>query len=69
VINSSVSGQGSLEIFNMFGQKIQTIYQGHVFAGVSQSFEYAPPAVNQSGLIYILKVGDKQTSGKVLRLQ
>jgi hypothetical protein len=68
VISSPVSGQASLEVYNMFGQKIQTIFTGHVFAGVDRMVEYNASATLKTELIYILKVGDKQTSGKVLKL-
>ena len=33
VVNSPDAGNGSLEIYNMLGQRVQTVYQGHINAG------------------------------------
>jgi hypothetical protein len=32
-INSPASGNGSLEVYNIMGQKVKTVYQGHLNAG------------------------------------
>jgi hypothetical protein len=67
VVNSAQAGNGSLEIYNMLGQKIKTVYQGHINSG-NQNFELTVPKKQQSTLIYILRVGDKQVNGKLLQL-
>jgi len=69
VIQSTMSGQGVLEVYNTLGQKVQVVYQGMIFAGRGQTIEYKVPAFNRTNLIYILKVGDKQVTGKLLHLQ
>jgi hypothetical protein len=69
VIESPVSGQGSLDVYNMLGQKLQTVYSGYIFAGRGQSVEYKVPAFNRTNLVYILRVGDQQVTGKLLRLE
>ena len=69
VIQSPVSGQGSLEVYNLLGQKLQTVYQGFIFAGRGQVVEYKVPVFNRTNLIYILKVGGQQVTGKLLRLE
>jgi hypothetical protein len=69
LINSPVSGQGSLTIYNQFGNKVQTVVTGQVYAGVNQTFEYTPPAIYKGSLFYVLRVGNKETSGKVLKLE
>lgn len=68
VVNSSEQGNGSLEIYDLLGQKVKTIYQGHVNAG-NQVFEMSMPVKQQSTLIYILKVGEKQVTGKLLQIE
>ena len=66
VIESPVSGQGSLEVFNLLGQKLETVYQGYIMAGRGQTVEYNVPLTNRTTLIYLLKVGDQQVTGKLL---
>lgn len=67
VVNAPVSGKGTLEVYNSLGQKIKTIYQGTINKG-TQNFELRLPVRQQANLIYVLRVGDKQLSGKVLQL-
>jgi hypothetical protein len=67
VVNSSVAGNGSLEVYDMLGQKIKTIYQGHINKG-DQAFELSMPVKQQTPIIYIFRVGGKQVTGKLLQL-
>jgi hypothetical protein len=65
VINSEESGQGRLELFNMLGQKVKTVYQGNIAVGV-QNYEVSVPAQHRSTLIYIMTLNGKQFTGKLL---
>jgi hypothetical protein len=65
-IESPVSGQGTLELFNMLGQKVQTVYQGYLEAGRTYDVDYRVPAINRQNLIYILRVGDQRVTGKLI---
>jgi hypothetical protein len=67
VVNSPDAGNGSLEIYNLLGQKVKTVYQGHINSG-DQSFELTIPKKQQATLIYIFRVGNKQVTGKLLQL-
>jgi hypothetical protein len=67
-IKSPVSGQGTLEVYDMLGQKVRTIYQGSIQKGV-QSFEYVVPGAQRANLIYIFRVGTYKVSGKLLNLR
>lgn len=67
VVTSAVAGQGSLEVFNMLGQRVKTVYQGKIIAG-NQNFELSLPAAQRSNLIYVLKVGDTRITGKLLNV-
>lgn len=67
VVNSSIAGKGSLEVYNMLGQKVKTVYQGHMITG-TQIFELSLPGQKFSNLIYVLRIGDKRISGKLLQL-
>ena len=69
VINSDVSGQASLEVYNMLGQRIQTVYTGNIVAGRAQVVEYEAPRTVNGGMIYILKQNGKQVTGKLLNIE
>ncbi|NTS40574.1 T9SS type A sorting domain-containing protein, partial [Flavisolibacter sp. BT320] len=69
VITSPVSGQATLELYNILGQKMRMIYRGNISAGVSQVVEYNVPMVNQGNLLYILRVDGKQVDGKLFHLK
>jgi hypothetical protein len=67
LVNSSVAGNGSLEIYNMMGQKVKTVYTGFINAG-SQTFELSMPAQQVANLVYVLRVADKKMTGKILQI-
>jgi hypothetical protein len=60
------AGYGTLEVMNMLGQKVKTVYQGHMNAG-EQSFEMSLPAGRYSSLFYILRINGKQVTGKLVQ--
>ena len=65
-LQSPLSGQGSLEVFNMLGQRMATVYQGFIEAGKTKVVEFNVPDANRTSLIYSFKVGNQRVSGKVL---
>jgi len=67
VINSPAAGNGSLEVYNVMGQKVKTVYQGRINAG-DQSFEFTIPKKQQQTLFYMLRVDGKKVTGKLLQL-
>jgi hypothetical protein len=69
VIESPVSGRGSLDVFNLLGQKVANVYQGQVFSGRSQIIEYNVPPLHRTTLIYRFTVGDHQVSGKLINVK
>jgi hypothetical protein len=68
-IVSPVSGKASLEVYNMFGQKLQTVYEGYLTAGRTQLVEFRPGTMAAGTLIYKLNVGGKQVTGKLINLK
>ena len=68
-IVSPISGKASLDIYNVMGQKLATIYQGYLFAGRGEVVDYNVPSIYKSTLIYTLKVGDKQVNGKLIQIK
>ena len=67
LITSSEAGNGSLEVYNMAGQKVKTVYTGFIAAG-TQTFELGLPTQQVSNLVYVLRVGDKKVTGKILQI-
>lgn len=68
VVSTPEAGTGSLEVHNMLGQKVKTVFQGRFNAG-TQSFEMQVPNNQQSTLIYVLRINGKQVSGKMLQVK
>ena len=67
VVTSSVAGKGNLDIYNMMGQKVKTVYTGFISAG-TQIFQLSLPTQQVANLIYVLRVGNKKMSGKILQI-
>jgi hypothetical protein len=65
-IESKVSGQAQLEVFNMMGQKVGTVYSGFIQANKSQIVEYRTPAAAQQNLIFVLNINGERATGKLL---
>ena len=65
-LESAVSGQGSLELYNTMGQKIATVYQGYIEAGKQLIREYNVPVNRRTTLVYVFRVGNQKTTGKLL---
>lgn len=67
LITSPVPGRGSLEVYNYLGQKVKTVFQGNLTKG-TQNYSLRLPLRQQANLVYVLRVGDKRLSGKILQL-
>lgn len=68
VVANPTAGQGTLEVYNLTGQKVKTVFSGYMPAG-TQNFELKLPASQRSSLIYILRVGSNQVTGKVMQIK
>jgi hypothetical protein len=64
-IETKQSGQGTLEVYNITGQKIKTIFSGYLNAG-KQRFSMNVPAGQSSVLFYVFRMGSQKISGKLL---
>ena len=70
VLQTNVAGKASLEIFNMLGQKVKTVFEGQLFANSPQTVEYKAPALAPaSNLIYIFRMNGKQVTGKIINIK
>ena len=67
VVTSPVGGNGILDVYNMTGQKVKTVHKGYIAAG-TQTFELSLPTQQVANLVYVLRIGDKKTSGKILQI-
>jgi len=65
VVNSKKSGKALLEVYNMTGQKVKTVFQGYIFAG-TQRFTMTLPTQQRSNLFYIFTMNGERKTGKLL---
>jgi len=68
-IESKVSGKAQLEVFNMMGQRISTVYNGFVQANKGMTVEYIAPVSAQQNLIYVLTINGEKATGKLLSVK
>jgi hypothetical protein len=67
VVTASQGGNASLELFNSLGQKVKTVFQGRMLSGAN-TFQVNLPSMKSAQLIYVLRVGDKKVTGKLIQL-
>jgi hypothetical protein len=68
VIESPVAGQAILDVYNIAGQKIQTLFNGHIDANETRTIDFKP-AVANGMMIYTLRIGNQQVTGKLIGLK
>jgi len=68
VIESPVAGQAILDVYNLAGQKVQTLFNGHIDANETRIIDYKPTVANGM-LIYTLRIGNRQVTGKLIGLK
>lgn len=66
-VTTERAGNGSLDVLNMQGQKIKTVYSGFMPAGTSY-YDLEVTGQSSGQLIYILRIGSEKISGKLLRM-
>jgi hypothetical protein len=55
-----------LEVYNVAGQKLQTLYNGRIEANETKNIEYKPKSAASSMMIYRLRIGNQTVSGKLV---
>jgi len=68
VVESPIAGQAILDVYNLAGQKVQTLFKGYLDANETRTFDYRPNVANGM-LIYTLRVGNQQVTGKLVGLK
>jgi hypothetical protein len=69
ILQSPESGHATLDIYNVVGQKIRTLYQGFISAGQPQNVEYHVPLAAQGTLLYFFSINGKQVNGKLVNFK
>jgi|GEM_PF-4334230 len=64
---SEVGGQGNLDIYNILGVKVASVFNGKVEAGLHYNIKYRPISWAGDQLIYRLTVAYKSISGRLMR--
>jgi hypothetical protein len=68
-LKPATSGKGTLDLYNIAGQKIKTVFQGDVKAGQVQNVEYRVTGVQRANLIYVFTLGNKKVTGQLINLK
>jgi len=68
-IKSDISGRGTLEVYDMNGAKLQVVYSGYIYSGKPQVIEYKVPVLYRTNLMYVLRVGGKVVTGKLINIR
>ena len=66
-VTTERSGNGSLDVFNMQGQKVKTVYSGFMPAGTSY-YDLEITGQSTGQLLYVLRIGSEKLSGKLIRV-
>jgi hypothetical protein len=69
VIQSKESGFALLDVFNVSGVKLKTVFQGFVEAGQDRVVEYNVKGAVKTNLIYRLQIGKQVVTGKLISVQ
>lgn len=67
-ISSLLSGNGRLDIYNIYGQKLKTVFQGNVKQGVNYFDLKMAGGQRSSELVYIFSMGAQKVSGKLIQI-
>jgi hypothetical protein len=59
--------RAKLELFDITGRPVETLYEGNVTGGEKYEIEYLRTVPNSNVLIYRMTMGDKVSTGKLLR--
>ena len=65
-LHSSITGRGSLAIYDMLGRKVASVFEGDLVAGSEKTVSYEMRKTGREPLIYIFKIGSEIIEGKLL---
>ncbi|MGE5106440.1 MAG: hypothetical protein ACM3H8_02775 [Sphingobacteriales bacterium] len=67
VINSPESGRGKLNLFNLKGEQVSTVFDGNIEANKTMTITYKVPPLHRTSLVYHFSIGRKVETGKLIR--
>lgn len=67
-LESKLSGHGTLEIYNIMGQKVATLFDGWLTAGAYKAINYEIPNAQRGVLTYVFRMGARKVSGKMINV-
>jgi hypothetical protein len=67
-VSSTVSGAGSIDVYNTLGSWIGNVYQGNINTGTTV-FKYTVPVLQTVNLVYVVRLGENTVSGKLLNVR
>jgi hypothetical protein len=65
-IRSKISGTASLELYNLLGQKVTTVYQGSIEENAVKTVIYEVPSSKRKSMVYRLRIGKEIATGTVI---
>jgi hypothetical protein len=69
VIQSAISGNAVLDVYNTAGAKLRTVYQGHISSNMPKTIDFNVPDNQRVHLIYVLRIGEHQVTGKLVNIK
>jgi hypothetical protein len=67
VIKSTETGRGKLNLFNLRGEQVSTVFDGNVEANRTMTITYKVPPLQRQSLVYHFSIGKKIETGKLIR--
>jgi hypothetical protein len=68
VITTPEEGHAQLDVMNLLGQKVATVFNEYMKANSQQIVEYNVPASAPQTMLYVLRIGNRQVTGKLLKV-
>ncbi|MEO6406661.1 MAG: hypothetical protein ABIY51_03840, partial [Ferruginibacter sp.] len=65
-VESKVAGDATLELFGLLGEKVKTLFDGHIEKDGTRKLIYEAPSHLRKSLVYKFRVGGEVITGKVL---
>lgn len=69
VLRSAEGGPATLELYNLFGQRVGTLFKGEMAAGQEKTIDYTVPTGHGANLVYKFQVNDKHVTGRLLSIE
>ena len=58
-----------MEVYDLLGAKLRTVFQGSVEAGRKINVDFVVPGAQRVHMIYKMRVGNTMTTGKLINVK